>query len=47
VPVVDQQTIIPRTESFQSLLLHLLVSHPKLKSPEMKWESSVGREHAA
>jgi D-sedoheptulose 7-phosphate isomerase len=47
VPVVNQQTITPHTESFQSLLLHLLVSHPQLRAAEMKWESSVGRKHAA
>src|SRR5947208_10093934 len=47
VPVVNQQTITPHTESFQSLLLHLMVSHPKLKSAEMKWESSAVQENAA
>jgi len=47
VPVVNQQTITPHTESFQSLLLHLMVSHPKLKAAEMKWESSALQEHAA
>jgi D-sedoheptulose 7-phosphate isomerase len=47
VPVVNQQTITPHTESFQSLLLHLMVSHPKLKFAEMKWESSTVQEHAA
>jgi D-sedoheptulose 7-phosphate isomerase len=47
VPVANQQTITPHTESFQSLLLHLMVSHPKLKAAEMKWESSAVQEHAA
>ena len=47
VPVINQQTITPHTESFQSLLLHVMVSHPGLKSAEMKWESSVAQEHAA
>ena len=47
VPVVNQQTITPHTESFQALLLHLMVSHPKLKFAEMKWESSTVQEHAA
>ena len=47
VPVVDQHTITPHTESFQSLLLHLIVSHPRLKAAEMKWESSVVQEPAA
>jgi D-sedoheptulose 7-phosphate isomerase len=39
VPVVNQDTITPHTESFQALIWHLLVSHPKLKVGEMKWES--------
>ncbi len=39
VPVVNQDTITPHTESFQALIWHLLVSHPKLKAGEMKWES--------
>jgi D-sedoheptulose 7-phosphate isomerase len=47
VPVVNQQTITPHTESFQALVLHLMVSHPKLKAAEMKWESSAANEPAA
>ena len=39
IPVVNQETITPHTESFQALVWHLLVSHPKLKAAEMKWES--------
>jgi D-sedoheptulose 7-phosphate isomerase len=39
IPVVNDQTITPHTESFQALVWHLLVSHPKLKESEMKWES--------
>lgn len=40
VPVVNPETITPHTESFQALIWHLLVSHPKLKAAEMKWESA-------
>src|SRR5512133_1636383 len=47
VPVVNQQTVTPHTESFQSLVLHLMVSHPKLKAAEMKWESSAAEQPAA
>jgi D-sedoheptulose 7-phosphate isomerase len=47
VPVVNRETITPHTESFQSLLLHMMVSHPKLKSAEMKWESSAVQDPAA
>ena len=41
IPVVNPDTVTPHTESFQALLWHLLVSHPKLKVQEMKWESAV------
>ena len=41
VPVVNTETITPHTESFQAIVWHLLVSHPKLKAHEMKWESVV------
>jgi D-sedoheptulose 7-phosphate isomerase len=39
VPVVNSSTITPHTESFQAMVWHLLVSHPKLKVAETKWES--------
>jgi D-sedoheptulose 7-phosphate isomerase len=39
VPVVNPANITPHTESFQALIWHLLVSHPKLRVAEMKWES--------
>lgn len=39
VPVVNPSTITPHTESFQAMIWHLLVSHPKLRVSEMKWES--------
>jgi D-sedoheptulose 7-phosphate isomerase len=39
VPTVNPETVTPHTESFQSVVLHLIVSHPALKISEMKWES--------
>ncbi len=39
VPTVNPANITPHTEAFQALIWHLLVSHPKLKTAEMKWES--------
>jgi len=39
IPTVNADTVTPHTESFQSVLLHLIVSHPGLKVSEMKWES--------
>lgn len=41
VPVVNPDTVTAHTESFQALVWHLLVSHPRLKAAEMKWESST------
>jgi D-sedoheptulose 7-phosphate isomerase len=40
IPVVNSETVTPHTESFQALVWHLLVSHPRLKAAEMKWEST-------
>lgn len=39
VPVVDSETVTPHTESFQAIVWHLIVSHPKFKSQKGKWES--------
>lgn len=39
IPTVNSSTITPHSEAFQSVLLHLLVTHPKMKENEMKWES--------
>ena len=41
IPVVNPETVTPHTESFQALVWHLLVSHPKLKAAETKWESAT------
>ena len=40
IPVVNSATVTPHTESFQAVIWHLLVSHPRLKESEMKWEST-------
>jgi D-sedoheptulose 7-phosphate isomerase len=39
IPVVNPSNVTPHTESFQAMIWHLLVSHPKLRVAEMKWES--------
>lgn len=39
VPTVNPATVTPHTEAFQSVLLHLIVSHPALLTNQMKWES--------
>ena len=41
VPTVNPDNITPHSEAFQAVIWHLLVSHPKLKACETKWESSV------
>src|SRR5437773_6692463 len=42
VPTVNPGNITPHTEAFQAVVWHLLVSHPKLKANQTKWESAVG-----
>jgi len=39
VRVANPATVTPHTEAFQAMIWHLLVSHPRLKAAEMKWES--------
>lgn len=39
IPTVNPETVTPHTESFQALIWHLLVSHPRLQASAMKWES--------
>lgn len=39
VPTVSPDTVTAHTESFQGVVCHLIVSHPRLKKSEMKWES--------
>jgi len=41
VPTVNPDTITPHSEAFQAVIWHLLVSHPKLKANQTKWESAV------
>src|SRR5438128_3581784 len=40
VPTVNAQSVTPHTEAFQAVIWHLLVSHPKLKVAQTKWEST-------
>jgi D-sedoheptulose 7-phosphate isomerase len=41
IPVVNNDAITPHSEAFQAVVWHLLVSHPKLKVKQTKWESVV------
>jgi D-sedoheptulose 7-phosphate isomerase len=37
VPTVNPDSVTPHAESFQTVIWHLMVSHPKLKSNATKW----------
>jgi len=39
IPTVNPTHVTPHTEAFQGVVWHLLVSHPRLKQAETKWES--------
>ena len=41
VPTVNADNVTPHSEAFQAVVWHLLVSHPKLKENQTKWESTV------
>lgn len=43
VPVVNPDSITPHSEAFQAVVWHLLVTHPKLKAKQTKWESVVAK----
>ncbi|MBM3206815.1 MAG: SIS domain-containing protein [Candidatus Staskawiczbacteria bacterium] len=40
IPTVNPETVTPHSEAFQAVIWHLLVSHPKLKANQTKWEST-------
>ena len=37
VPTVDEHNVTPLAESFQSVIWHLLVSHPEIQVADTKW----------
>ncbi|MBV8068601.1 MAG: SIS domain-containing protein [Acidobacteriaceae bacterium] len=39
IPTVSQAHITPHSEAFQAVVWHLLVSHPRLKAAQTRWES--------
>ena len=41
VPTAAADTVTPHTEAFQAVIWHLIVSHPRLKQNEMRWETVV------
>ncbi|HUY80128.1 MAG TPA: SIS domain-containing protein [Acidobacteriaceae bacterium] len=38
IPTLSDDTVTAHAESFQAVIWHLLVSHPRLRRNEMKWE---------
>jgi len=40
IPVVNPDTVTPHSEAFQAVVWHLLVSDPRLKTNQTKWESA-------
>ncbi|HWD94465.1 MAG TPA: SIS domain-containing protein [Verrucomicrobiae bacterium] len=40
IPTVNAAHVTPHSESFQAVLWHLFVSHPRLKVTQTKWEST-------
>ncbi len=39
VPTVNPAHVTPHTEALQAVVWHLIVSHPRIKQTETKWES--------
>jgi D-sedoheptulose 7-phosphate isomerase len=39
IPVKNKKLLTPFSEAYQSIIWHLIVSHPKLKETETMWES--------
>jgi len=48
IPTLSTDMVTAHVESFQAVIWHLIVSHPRLKRNEMKWEqtSLVGAERS-
>jgi D-sedoheptulose 7-phosphate isomerase len=39
IPTINSDNVTPHSEAFQAVVWHLIVSHPKLKTIQTKWES--------
>ncbi len=40
VPTVNPEHVTPHSEAFQAVIWHLIVSHPRLKIHQTKWETT-------
>jgi D-sedoheptulose 7-phosphate isomerase len=45
IPTVNPARVTPHTEAFQSVVWHLLVSHPLVKQHAAKWESTESQDN--
>jgi len=41
VPTVNPDAVTPHSEAFQAVIWHLLVTHPRLKIRQTKWEGTL------
>jgi len=41
IPTINIANVTPHAEAFQAVIWHLIVSHPKLKINQTKWESAL------
>lgn len=39
IPSLDPETVTPQTEAWQGIILHLIVSDPRIRKIKNKWES--------
>ena len=46
IPTLDPSHVTPHSEAFQAVLWHCLVSHPKLKIQEARWEGLDGQRRS-
>jgi D-sedoheptulose 7-phosphate isomerase len=47
VPTVDENHITPHAESFQAVVWHCIVSHPRVKARATKWEGMTATRNVA
>jgi D-sedoheptulose 7-phosphate isomerase len=40
IPTISADTVTPHAEAFQAVVWHLIVSDPRMKENEMKWEAT-------
>jgi D-sedoheptulose 7-phosphate isomerase len=46
IPTINPQTITPHAEAVQAVVWHLIVTDPRVRAGEMKWESAAAKKSA-